>query len=242
MKRFRDSNYYVYPDGRLYSSKTKVFIRAFDNGTGYFTYGVCLGDRGKKKKMRLYVHRMVAECYLPNPQNLPQVNHKNCNRSDNRVENLEWISAKDNNLHSIVHGSLKFDVNSRLQVKRVRRVVEKKPKSPRKERVIVNRLSAEIEAEIIEYLESGGKISEAKKKHGLAEHCFIYGTGPYLGNGKVGADVVKDRILKNKERTRIKKEAYSKLKEESLNEALSLISSKRESELLSAIKEIEIYV
>ena len=62
-----------------------------------------LSDRGYLK-LRLYknggktfrVHRLVAEAFLPNPQNLPEVNHINENKQDNRVENLEWADRKAN--------------------------------------------------------------------------------------------------------------------------------------------------
>lgn len=51
-----------------------------------------------------YVHRLVAETFIPNPLNMPQVNHINFNRSDNKVENLEWCTAEQNIQHSIDAG------------------------------------------------------------------------------------------------------------------------------------------
>lgn len=46
------------------------------------------------------VHRLVAEAFIPNPKHFPQVNHKNGDKSDNKVANLEWISPRNNQIHS----------------------------------------------------------------------------------------------------------------------------------------------
>lgn len=60
-----------------------------------------LSKNGGQLKVK-YVHRLVAEAFLENADNLPQVNHKDKNRKNNNVENLEWCTAEYNNRHA--HG------------------------------------------------------------------------------------------------------------------------------------------
>ena len=80
--------------------------KILSNGMSIYGYHqVVLSKDGKHKNYR--VNRLVAEAFLPNPFNLPFVNHKNENKTDNRVENLEWCSAQ----YNVNYGSCKAKIS-----------------------------------------------------------------------------------------------------------------------------------
>lgn len=63
-----------------------------NNGKGYWLHDFCIKNVHHYK----YIHRLVAEAFLENPRNKPEVDHLNANRSDNRLVNLEWVSHLEN--------------------------------------------------------------------------------------------------------------------------------------------------
>jgi hypothetical protein len=81
-----EDNYLIYEDGRVQNKKTGRFLKASIN-KGY--YVVCLCKNGVQKIAK--IHRLVAIHYIPNTNpNFKIINHINCDRADNRIENLEW--------------------------------------------------------------------------------------------------------------------------------------------------------
>lgn len=120
MKELKEfPGYFVTKEGKIFSAWNKELIRnkkgiiidvnhhldynklhelkLSPNGRGYFKI---LLSKNKKQYTR-NVHRLVAETYIPNPNNLPVINHKNEIKNDNRVENLEWCTHQYNCIYSI---------------------------------------------------------------------------------------------------------------------------------------------
>ena len=89
----------------LYYGKERI-MRTPDNSTGY--RNVELARQTPKRKL---VHRLVAEAFIPNPMNLPVVNHLDGDKHNDCVFNLEWCTKKENTNHAIKTGLMKITTN-----------------------------------------------------------------------------------------------------------------------------------
>jgi len=109
MKEIKDfPGYFVMEDGRVFSAWKRNGIKSYLNydnlkelkpykaKVGYLVVDLYENKTRSNKK----VHRLVAETYIQNPNNLPQVNHIDEDKSNNCVSNLEWVTDKQNKVHS----------------------------------------------------------------------------------------------------------------------------------------------
>ena len=91
--------------GNIRNSKTGNILKTKLRKDGYVDITISLGSRKNKRTFK--VHRIIAEVFLSNPNNLPQINHKNGIKTDNRVDNLEWCSQSENIVHGFNSGLYK---------------------------------------------------------------------------------------------------------------------------------------
>lgn len=95
-----ESLYEINTNGDVFSYTSKKTIKQVVNNCGYLTVVLCKDGKAK----RFLVHRLLAIHFVANPQNAPVVNHKDGNKLNNKLENMEWCSRSENNRHAIALG------------------------------------------------------------------------------------------------------------------------------------------
>ena len=94
------SNYRIYPDGRIYSEFVNRFITATKDSGGYLQ-NTLVDDNGNRNTLKNHI--LVASAFIPRVINKIEVNHKDFNKENNTVENLEWCDRKYNMKYNSTH-------------------------------------------------------------------------------------------------------------------------------------------
>ena len=139
------------------------------NRTGYIRAILFDGKGGKK---RYFVHRLVAQAFIPNPENKPMVNHIDGDRTNNCVENLEWVTASENMKHAyytlkremgFAYGKGGSDVvwNKGKDIKTLRPEIGKKVAATRLKRCSSRNV------DIITLYKAGHKVKDIAKQYGI---------------------------------------------------------------------------
>lgn len=94
--------YYISNFGNLKGRSNKL-VKLTVNKRGYYCHTIY--PEGRKSKCKcLRIHRLVAKAFIPNPNNLPLVNHKDGNKTNNHIDNLEWCDCSYNTKHAYAIG------------------------------------------------------------------------------------------------------------------------------------------
>jgi len=101
-------NYLVYEDGRIFSKYTRKFLKPCMNLHCYHQVG--LSNDGKKKWFR--IHRLVAQAYIPNPENKREVDHIDRDKSNNHFSNLRWATRSENTQNTGVSKDNKLGIKN----------------------------------------------------------------------------------------------------------------------------------
>ncbi len=99
------TTYYITKDGQCFNKKTGKFLKGQITKNGYLSYQLTFPSGDKK---RFYAHRLVAQAFLEKMEDKNEVNHKDGNKLNNYIDNLEWVNSSENKKHAIENGLKTF--------------------------------------------------------------------------------------------------------------------------------------
>lgn len=117
-------NYLITADGKVFSSKSKIYLLPIKGRDGYLYVNLWKNCKNK----RMVIHRLVAQAYLENRHNKRCVNHKDGNKENNSVQNLEWCTHSENLKHAYATGLQKDRTGSNNPVSKINEAIAKQIK------------------------------------------------------------------------------------------------------------------
>ncbi len=100
--------YLVSPAGKVYSLITNKYLRPRMVHNGYYQVVLCKSEKSYPK----LIARLVAQAFIPNPDNKPEINHVDGNKTNNDISNLEWVTHSENIHHAFRTGLIKRSPNA----------------------------------------------------------------------------------------------------------------------------------
>lgn len=176
-----DSDYLIFNNGRLFSLKSNKFLLGKIDNVGYRTFSLAIFNEmtGKKNKM-FYAHRLVAEYFLSNdnPQEKIYVHHKDENKLNNHVDNLEWVTPSQNSQFHLLMSPRKSGIKPKYKLKDLPdeqwKIIQQNPlySISNKGRVVNNKTNRLL---VIDTSQKYSRISLNDKKHYYI-HRLVYCT------------------------------------------------------------------
>ena len=146
----------VAPNNRVPSWRKGKMCKQSKSNLGYMTVGFTVNN----VKVNKYVHRLVAEVFVDNINDYPQVNHIDCNKTNNKTNNLEWCTNSQNHIHATKNGL------NKLHLHRVAYSGEENGRS-----LLTKEQVLEIKQKYIPYKYSAKKLS---KEYNVSESCITH--------------------------------------------------------------------
>lgn len=101
MRTLDYKGYTVFEDGTILGKSGVSPLSQLTTSNGYKKVNICEKEKTERGFHQELVHRIVAVCFIPNPDNKPEVNHKDGDKTNNHVDNLEWCTRVENSRHSV---------------------------------------------------------------------------------------------------------------------------------------------
>ena len=107
--------YKINRKGEILGLKKNKLLKQHTHRLGYLIFFLFKN----KKRKQFYIHRLIAIHFIPNPENLPEIDHKDRNRANNNIENLRWSTRSDNQKNKEIKGSITEEIDKRKKTKNI---------------------------------------------------------------------------------------------------------------------------